>query len=92
MCEKNLKEMGKSKKTDNTDVIPALSEGIVCRSWGNYGSSVYDPFPLQFEEFLEFYICDECLKSKANFINWIQLQKEVKNVSLKKFSQKLKEK
>ena len=69
ICDKQLKEYGKSKKTDNTDVIPALENAIVCRSWGNFGSSIYDPMPLQHEEFLEFYICDNCCKKKAEKIN-----------------------
>lgn len=44
------------------DVENQPEEGIACISHGNYGSTVFDPMD---GTFLEFNICDECLKLKG---------------------------
>jgi hypothetical protein len=40
--------------------------GIVCHSYGNYGSTVFDS--VFGEEYLVFFICDECLKASKEDI------------------------
>lgn len=49
------------KGIGETDTIGVVYDGVVCRTFGNYGSSVYDPHMVTYAEHLEFYICDGCI-------------------------------
>jgi hypothetical protein len=35
-------------------------DGIVCYSGGNYGSTIFDPIGVDYEEVM-FWLCDDCL-------------------------------
>ena len=39
-----------------------LYDGVWCTSYGNFGSKEFDPCCI--DNFLEFVVCDECLKNK----------------------------
>jgi len=66
--------------------------GIRCHSSGNYGSSVFDPINGYAEnEYLEFCICDECLKEKAKLVKLIQIQIKHEIIKCRTFDEKLKE-
>lgn len=43
--------------------ISPVYDGLIFRSTGNYGSTVFDPMPIGKEEMLEIIICDNCVKS-----------------------------
>jgi len=51
--------------------IPGILDGVVCESLGNYGSSVFDP--IDEDEILQFYICDECIVKKADKIHYFRV-------------------
>ena len=44
-------------------------DGTTCRTYGNYGSTVFDPLD---HSFLTFSVCDECLREKgrAGKVSW----------------------
>jgi len=70
-----------------------LYAGIICRTRGNYGSTVWDQLPHQKEE-LYFAICDDCLKSKSEHFYHIECTErkfKYKVVSFKKFVDEWKE-
>jgi len=46
-------------------VISPMYHGLIFRSTGNYGSTVFDPMPIGVEEILQVIICDDCMKRKA---------------------------
>jgi len=61
------------------DAIPETSEGdprqqpnygLVCYSHGNFGSALFDP--MDGASSLEFYLCDECAKKKAEIIYFVE--------------------
>lgn len=67
-CDKELK-----RDWDGTDIDSPTSGGIYLTSHGNYGSVVFDPV---FEsDYLEMYICDECLVKKAKNIYSVRVTK-----------------
>jgi len=62
---------GKSLETEENEVGDTLCifpvyDGVMCRIYGNYGSTKYDP--LNEDEILHFVLCDECLVKKADKI------------------------
>lgn len=61
------KRVLKAEPTENPLVIPPVYSGIVFRSTGNFGSTVFDPMPIGAEEILQIIICDECIKWKARW-------------------------
>jgi hypothetical protein len=72
-----------------TDTITPVYDGLVCRSYGNYGSRLYDP--MVGKEFLEFYICDKCMEKKSKMVSWIKYKKESVAEDYKTFDCRLKE-
>ncbi len=45
--------------------------GLIFRAAGNFGSTLYDPLPSRMmgsEEFLQFVLCDECVKTRGDFV------------------------
>lgn len=50
---------------ENPTVIPAVYDGLIFRSTGNYGSKVFDPMPTQEEEMLQVVICDDCIEYRV---------------------------
>lgn len=58
-----LDQVEKKLKMDSWHVAYG---GIICRSRGNFGSTIFDP--MTSDEFLEFYLCDKCVKRKARQI------------------------
>jgi len=57
--------------------------GVVCKTYGNYGSGVYDSFT---EEYLEFNLCDSCL-IKASRKNQIIVTTKTKDRKLFKLDE-----
>lgn len=68
VCLKKLKRES-SHGRDNIDNCP--SDAIYLSSVGNYGSSVYDMGEF-YKDRIETYICDECLKERAEYINFVR--------------------
>lgn len=46
-------------------------DGLIFRSTGNFGSTIFDPMPIGVEEYLQVVICDDCIKAKSNHVTWI---------------------
>lgn len=68
-CEKRLTPVGGS---DEPWYQP--DDGIVCDTFGNYGSAVFDS--LTTEESVRFFVCDKCLVKKARHAFVFQQGKE----------------
>ena len=49
---------------ENPLVISSVYSGLVFRSTGNFGSTIFDPIG-ETEEILQVVICDDCMKKKA---------------------------
>ncbi len=56
---------------DITSVYPVYG-GLIFRSIGNFGSTVFDPMVTKREEILQVIICDDCVKSRARKVSWIR--------------------
>ena len=69
--------------------IPAMHDGIVCFSYGNYGSRLFD----MDDGCLRFALCDKCLVKKSKDILYIQYstKKVVTEHRREPFSEHLKE-
>lgn len=46
-------------------------DGLIFRSPGNFGSTVFDPMPIGTEEYLQVIICDGCIKTKIRRVTRI---------------------
>lgn len=56
---------------DNPLIISPVYNGLIFRSTGNFGSTVFDPMPIDTEEILQVVICDDCMKKKAGRVTWL---------------------
>jgi uncharacterized protein (DUF2225 family) len=61
VCNKEMKNWDEAYPDESNRVHPL--DGTVFRTYGNYGSSVFDPMD---STFLEITICDPCLESKLD--------------------------
>lgn len=51
-----------AEPSDNpTDYFPVY-DGLIFRSNGNFGSTIFDPMPARRKEMLQVIICDKCIK------------------------------
>ena len=73
--------------------IPAVFGATVWRCRGNFGSTIYDPTPQEGNQFLELYICDDCVIKNAERVSLVQLTEprrpEVKVQSEEPFSNEM---
>lgn len=75
-CEKKIKiEHGSPKN------------GTAWETNGNYNSCLFDPMG---DEYIEIYICDDCLRKKAKFAYYFKLKTIKERFNVKKFSDQLK--
>lgn len=73
-CNRTLE----AESTDNPIVITPVYDGLIFRSTGNYGSTVFDPMPIGVEEMLQVIICDDCIKTRAKRVTRIHnIQRDV---------------
>lgn len=81
VCDKELKPVHDS---DSEDIQYPPNGGIYLQSHGNYGSRVFDSMT---GEFLECYICDECLESKKDkiYILTPRIKQSVKYQTMKEY-------
>lgn len=80
-CEKSLK----------SDSDSFQSPPLNATAWetnGNYGSKLFDPI---YDDRLEIYICDECLRKKAKFAYFFKVKIKKEYSAICKFSIRLKE-
>jgi hypothetical protein len=89
ICEKELEKDVTLGDVKPTDIIEPIYDGLSCRSYGNYGSQVYDP--MADGQFLLFYICDDCMVKKGDLVTYVRYIKKSINLDEKTFSQKIKE-
>ncbi len=68
-CDKVL-QVDENSDT-NPIVVPSVYGGLVFRSSGNYGSTIFDPFPSRQEQMLQVIICDECIKDEVEWVTRI---------------------
>lgn len=61
-----------SEANPNPFVVSPVYGGLRFRTYGNYGSSVFDPMPVECEDMLEIVICDQCIKKKASRVTVIK--------------------
>ena len=80
VCKKILEIEG----DDRNSTIPMVYSGIACRADGNYGSTIFDPIDKQ--EFLRFFICDECLKERAGLVEHFEVKHKVETCTITKFN------
>ena len=62
---------GKVLETEPSDdplVIAPLYDGLIFRSNGNFGSTVFDPMPICREEMLQIIICDNCIRGRLRWV------------------------
>lgn len=78
ICEKEIKTEF-DLDPNNLNTIQPAYDALVCRSYGNFGSTLFDP---QDNEFLQFILCDECAAKKANLIQKLNPNKK----TIKSFS------
>lgn len=52
---------------DPVNIFPVYG-GLIFRSTGNYGSTVFDPMVLKNKEMLQIIICDQCIRKKKRSI------------------------
>ena len=62
--------------------ISPVYDGLIFRSNGNFGSTVFDPMPVGVEDMLEVIICDGCIKARAKrVIRIYNIRREVTSES-----------
>lgn len=66
-CNKSIE----SEPIDNPIVIHPVYSGLIFRSVGNFGSTIFDPMPSRNEEMLQVIICEECIKTKIERVTRI---------------------
>lgn len=73
-CEKVLETDPHADKFGTT--IGVVYGATIWRTHGNYGSTKFDPMgpPGSADEFLEAYVCDDCLTQKGAMIYHVEAQ------------------
>lgn len=66
ICGSKLEKEELNKENMNPKTIGIVYDGVIFRASGNYGSSVFDPFPDN--GFAEIIICDKCMVEKKDKI------------------------
>ena len=69
ICCGNILE---AESNDEPLTISGIYGGLIFRSVGNFGSTIFDPMPTQREEMLQVIICDECIKNYINLVSHIR--------------------
>lgn len=54
-----------AEPTDDPLTISPVYGGLIFRSSGNFGSTIFDPMPIGIEDMLEVIICDKCIKKNT---------------------------
>lgn len=82
VCEKSLDNVFSEHSSTNQP-----SDGIACETFGHYGTTVFDPMD---GSFLEFNICDDCVREKSEkhmfligYAEWDESGKELRKLPLK---------
>jgi hypothetical protein len=93
VCDKELTYSFPPDTTDNqigTElIIHAVNDAVCCMGIGNYGSTIFDPHGQNPEE-LMFWVCDDCLRSKADRVTYIKSHKVTKISGIQSFRDYLK--
>lgn len=72
--------------TDNPMVIYSVYNGLIFRATGNFGSTVFDPMPVQRKEMLQVIICDDCIKEKVKWVTLLYNIKEERVAKSREFT------
>jgi len=72
-CEKEL-DLDSHCDESEPDVWFIVHEGLIFRARGNYGSTQYDP--MNGYEYLEMFLCDECLIAKGHLVTRVKYKTE----------------
>lgn len=71
----------------NKDVAPGMEDdafstppsgAVVWQAHGNYGTELFDP--MDGNQYLECFICDECLKSKSSKVFHVKTKKDIEYI------------
>lgn len=73
VCDKAVEVDDDHTQFGDCLTIFPVYDGVLCRVYGNFGSTKYDP--LNEDEVLHFVVCDECLVAKADKIQREQFVK-----------------
>lgn len=65
----------------NHSILPIMG-GLMCKAFGNYGSTSFDPLGST-DEFLSFVLCDDCMVANAENIIWARHAKTTKEYDAK---------
>lgn len=68
-CFKCGKQIKKEYHNNDPTALSAVHNGLIFRTSGNYGSTIFDPITI--EEYLEVIICDDCCKVNKESIKHI---------------------
>ena len=64
-CGEELQPSVRSLEDQVMDADTPPADGLIFISYGNYGSTVYDPCDPMGQEYLVIVLCDECAKAQA---------------------------
>ncbi len=79
-CEKELQPV-----TVDEDCYQPF-DGLVCETFGNYGSTVFDPIEPEYRgSCLMFFLCDSCLTVKKNIVYFVEVAKDAEPVPATNF-------
>jgi hypothetical protein len=81
VCDKELENYVEEIASESIGVVYGAT---IWRSYGNYGSTIYDP--MSGDEFLEVCICDECLKKKHEKVQRMIVTRARETVKSEKFN------
>jgi hypothetical protein len=70
ICKKECHEEEAHEFGDGT-IHHEAKDAIICRSYGNWGSSVYDPIAHD-SEYLQFMVCDDCLSENGEHVRRVK--------------------
>ncbi len=73
------------KWDDNPLSIHPVYDGLIFRSNGNFGSTIFDPMPIGNEEFLQVVICDFCVMQRDERVTRVYNIKTTKTAESESF-------
>ncbi len=74
-----------AEPNDEPLTLSGIYGGLIFRSTGNFGSTIFDPMPRQREELLQVIICDRCIKNRITFVSHIRNIKRTATSDIGKF-------
>jgi len=74
--------------SDDPLTLSPVYDGLIFRATGNFGSNIFDPMPMDCEEYLQVVICDDCVKKNIRRVTRIHNIKRVTTSDVESFNPK----